>query len=155
MGAMLFGITFATRPGREAEVEALCGGEAFLRHAAEAMGAIFDALFVKGNNFTLLYDFQGVTPAETSRDQRDLMGDADLLDASVARERVLALFQDERVHGALRKLAPLIGDPFDPEDATSFAAWVQRHKVRVLAEEHRSRAAKASSAPRALGPGPR
>jgi hypothetical protein len=152
---LLFGITFATRPGREAEVEALCGGEAFLHHAAEAMGAIFDALFVKGNNFTLLYDFPGVTAGETSRDQRDLMGEGDLLDASLARERVLALFLDDRVRAALRKLAPLIGDPFDPEDATSFAAWVQRHKVRVLAEEHRNHAAKASSARGALGVVPR
>jgi hypothetical protein len=152
---LLFGITFATRPGREAEVEALCRGDAFLRHAADAMGAIFDALFVKGNTFTLLYDFPGIDPEEAGRDAFDLM-DAEDLDASLARERVLALFEDERVRAALRKLAPLLGDPFDADDATSFAAWVQRHKVRVLAEERRAHPApKRSSASHAMGFVPR
>ncbi|HEV8361325.1 MAG TPA: hypothetical protein VGR28_12810 [Candidatus Thermoplasmatota archaeon] len=142
VGAMLFGIAFASRPGQEAALEAATQDEALLENAAAAMGATFDALVVKGNQFALLYDFPAV-------------------DAMEARQRVLAAFDAPGVQQALRRMAPLLGDPFDPEDATSFAAWVQRHKLRVVQEAHLlpvpppSEPSKASSGAPALGALPR
>jgi hypothetical protein len=115
---MLFGISFTAKPGKEAELETTVQGDALLRQAAEAMGATFDCLLAQGNRYTLVYEFPRAEPEE-------------------ARARVLDAFNAPGVQDALRHMAPRLGDPFDPEDATSFAAWVQRHKVRIVAEVHR------------------
>jgi len=97
---------------------------------AEQMGAVTDALFVQGNRFTRVYSFPEGDP-------------------TTVRERVLAAHQAPEFLDTLRRAAPMLSDPFDPEDPTSLAAFVQRHKMRVVLEAH----ADLSSLPPASAPG--
>lgn len=133
---MLFGISFTSKPGQEAALERAVQDDALLHHAAEAMGATFDCLLAQGNRYTLVYHFPHA-------------------DAQEARVRVLDAFRAPGVPEALQRMVGHLGDPFDAEDATSFAAWVQRHKVRIVAEEHRELGPKASSPRPAMGAQPR
>jgi hypothetical protein len=123
----LFGISFTARPGKEAELERLLADEGLTRLAAERMGARTEALFVQGNRFTQVFEFAQGGAVE-------------------ARSRFLAVEESPEFRDLWRRVAPLLSDPFDPEDATSFAAFVQRHKLRLAAEAH------AGAQPPAAGP---
>lgn len=115
----LFAISFAARPGKEAELERALRDEEAARLAAASMGASMDALFVQGNRFTRVWEFP------------DGQGDE-----AAVRARVLRALEVPEVHAMLARIAPLVQDPFDPDDATTLAAFVQRHKLRPLVEVH-------------------
>jgi len=114
---VLFAISFTARPGKEAELERVLTNQAVTEHAAAHMGARLDALFVQGNRFTRIYEFPDGTG-----------------DLAEVRARVLAAQQSPEFHDLLRVAAPLLQDPFDPEDPTTVAAFVQRHKLQLLVE---------------------
>ncbi|MCA1813354.1 MAG: hypothetical protein LC624_05310 [Halobacteriales archaeon] len=116
---MLFGISFTARPGKEAELERVLHDEPASRLAAERMGASMDALFVQGNRFTRVWEFP------------DGQGDE-----AAVRARVLYAMAVPEFHAVLVRAGPLLQDPFDPEDPTTLAAFVQRHKMRPLLEVH-------------------
>ena len=115
---MLFALSFTARPGAEAELERILADEGLSRLAAERMGATLDAMFVQGNRFTQVFEFPPGT------------------DAQAARTRILAVHQAEEFRAMLRRAAPLLSNPFDADDPSAFAAFVQRHKLRVVAEAH-------------------
>jgi hypothetical protein len=114
---VLFGISFTARPGKEHELEQVLADAHATRLAAQRMGATLDALFVQGNRFTRIYEFP------------DAQGDL-----AAVRARVLEAQQAPEFEELLRKAAPLLQDPFDPDDPTTIAAFVQRHKLQLLVE---------------------
>lgn len=137
---MLFGISFTARPGKEAELEQVLAEPGVIRLAAERMGASLEAVFVQGSRFTQVFDLpDAATPGQL-------------------RERILRAHDDPEVRALLRRAAPLLDDPFEPEDPTSFAAFVQRHRLKVVVDARPAEqggAAKASFRRVAIGAAPR
>ena len=136
---MLFGISFTARPGKEASLERVLSDRDTIRRVAAHMGATLEAVFLQGSRFTEVFDLPGAEPA-------------------LARSRVLAAHAQPEVRSFLQQFAPLLDDPFDPEDPTSFAAWLQRHKLRLVVDARmpgHAPAAKTSSGAPAMDAAPR
>lgn len=110
---MLFGITFTAKPGKENELEKVLSDKDTIRRVTEHMGATLEAVFLTGNRFVEVFDLPH-------------------RQAALARDKVLKAHGQPEVQAFLARLAPLLDDPFHPEDPTSFAAWLQRHKLRLV-----------------------
>lgn len=135
---MLFGVSFTARPGKEAELERTLSDKEVIRRVTEHMGATLEAVFVQGSRFTEVFDLPGAEPV-------------------IARDKLLRAHGQPEVHAFLARLAPLLDDPFNPDDPTSFAAWVQRHKLRLVVDARidRHAAAPQPAPPRGVPPAAR
>lgn len=133
---LLFAISFTAKPGREGALESILCDPGLVRRTAERMGASLDAVFVQGNRFTQVYDIPDA-------DQRDV------------RARVLAAQDTPELRDMLKAAAPMLDDPFDPDDPTSVAAFIQRHKLKLIAAARRAPSAKPSSVTPPIGAAPR
>lgn len=110
---MLFGITFTAKPGKENELEKVLSDKDVIHRVTEHMGATLEAVFLSGSRFVEVFDLP---------DRQ----------AAIARDKILRAHAQPEVKAFLERLAPLLDDPFHPEDPTSFAAWLQRHKMRLV-----------------------
>jgi hypothetical protein len=135
---MLFALSFTGKPGKENALQAVLGDLETIRRVAALMGATLEAVFLQGSRFTEIFDLPGAQP-------------------TLARSRLLEAHGHPEVHSFLERIAPLLDDPFDPEDPTSFAAWVQRHKLRLVVDARLPEAggAEGSSPALAIGAAPR
>lgn len=108
-------MSFTARPGKEADLDRVLSDKEVVRSVTAHMGATLEAIFVQGSRFTEIFDVPGAAP-------------------TIARSRLLEAHGQPEVHAFLRRFAPLLDDPFQPDDPSSFAAWVQRHKLRCIVD---------------------
>lgn len=132
--AMLFGITFTAKPGKENELEKVLSDKEVIHRVTEHMGATLEAVFLSGSRFVEVFDLP---------DRQ----------AAIARDKILRAHGQPEVKAFLERLAPLLDDPFHPEDPTSFAAWLQRHKMRLVFDARVAHAPREAEAPPAALPG--
>jgi hypothetical protein len=131
-GWLLFGISFTARPGKEADLERVLSDLNVIRRVASHMGCTLEAVFLQGSRFTEVFDMPGAEP-------------------TLARSRILSAFGQTEVQEFLRQFAPLLDDPFIADDPTSYAAWIQRHKIRLVVDARMPEMAKPSSPPAPMG----
>lgn len=107
---MLVAFTFAAKPGKEREFEALLNDPEMGRHAAKLFGASRNTLFLGNGRMVRVLEFaEGVTPVPVAQAAR----------------------ADEGLAQFLRQLGPLVEDGFDLDVSGSLEAFNKRAMLPV------------------------